>query len=297
MRFAWLLASLLACGFAPTPLRAHDSPEHVVEALTAEMASKGVTAELLYRRAVEYRTLSKFAEAEADLTAAVGRDENFLPAKFELANVLARQKQWDRALSLVEPLTHSGSLPLRAAALAARGNVRYAQRDWLAAVRDLDAALRLEPNVDWFLLRAEVHRERNDAAARIAGLREALAKTESPVVLRNLCDALIDVGGDSLAEAVQIVDKELAESRLRAAWLMRRARIRLLQKNRPAAEADLRDAIAELDLRLNVLRPDPSLQIDRLVARYVLETPTASPDELRPDDLMPAARRPTQIAP
>lgn len=256
------LALILLCGAARFAA-AHDGPEHVIEALDAEMARTGPTAELLYRRACEYRALRDYGRAEADLSASLKLDAEFTAAQFELARILVRRGDSARAFALVEPLAADADESLRAAALALRGELHYAQGDAERAVTDFTAALSARPEVEWFLLRAEAQHAAGDDEGRIAGLRDGLKQTASPVVLQALCDALIALGGPHLAEANSIVERELADGRYHSAWRLRRAQIRLAEGDRPGADADLRAALVELQSRLNPQRPDPMLVVER----------------------------------
>lgn len=251
----------------------------MIDALTAAITADGATAELHYRRACEYRSLRKYAEAEADLRAALRRDADFAAARFELARLLARDGRFAEAQSLVEPLTAAKDDALRAAALALRGELRGLQGATSAAVADFTAALTLRPDVGWYLARSHLQPRPEDAEIRIAGLREGCAATQSPVLRAALCDALIDAGAAApeefvfqafLSEASAIVADELASGRFHSSWLLRRARLHRLQGAAAAAMHDLHTAIAELTARLDVPRPDPSLFDERAKAYRLL---------------------------
>ena len=53
----WLVLGVLA----------HEGPEHEIEELSHRMALGGESADLLLERAIEYRTLGRWAEAATDL--------------------------------------------------------------------------------------------------------------------------------------------------------------------------------------------------------------------------------------
>ena len=76
----------LLCLLVPA-VSAHDSPEHVVELLTARMKKGGRTAELLWRRAAEHRALDQLAAAAADLRDAIALKPDFLAAQADLGRV------------------------------------------------------------------------------------------------------------------------------------------------------------------------------------------------------------------
>ena len=66
LRLCVTIALLAAC-----TLNAHDSPEHEIEALSKKIAASGAPAELLARRATEWRALGKYDEASQDLQKAL----------------------------------------------------------------------------------------------------------------------------------------------------------------------------------------------------------------------------------
>jgi hypothetical protein len=73
--------------FASFSVIAHDSPEHQIEALNKKIAANGVTAELLARRATEWRALGKYDEASQDLQKALVINSNSIPLILECASV------------------------------------------------------------------------------------------------------------------------------------------------------------------------------------------------------------------
>src|SRR5687768_16191932 len=68
-------------------LIAHDSPEHEIEALNKKIAARGATAEVLARRATEWRALGKYEAAAKDLERALLIKSNSIPLILELASV------------------------------------------------------------------------------------------------------------------------------------------------------------------------------------------------------------------
>ena len=86
------------------PLRAlpHDSPEHVIEMLTARMEMAGQSPNLLWRRATEHRVLGDLVAAASDLKRALKMDHRFLPALIDLSRVQLAQGQRRRALWTID---------------------------------------------------------------------------------------------------------------------------------------------------------------------------------------------------
>jgi tetratricopeptide (TPR) repeat protein len=272
-----VFAAVGLAGLATT--HAHDGPEHVIDAITAELTKSGPTAELHYRRACEYRALRKYAEAETDLRTALRLDADLVGARFELARLLLRDGRFDAARTLLDPLTTSPDVALRAAALALRGELQASQGARSTAVADFTTALSLHPDVGWYLRRSQLQTRPEEADVRIAGLREGYATTQSPVLRAAWCDALVDAGAAApeefrlqalLNDASSIVADELATNRFLSAWLVRRARVRRLQGDAAGVSQDLHAALAELTARLEVPRPDPSLLDERAEAYRLL---------------------------
>src|SRR5262245_19976023 len=102
----------------PRIVAGHDSPEHVVEMLTARMEAVGERADLLWRRATEYRALNNLGAAARDLSRAIKLQPDYLSALIDLSRVQLAQGHRrqalatvDRALKLVSD--ESGRAPLR----------------------------------------------------------------------------------------------------------------------------------------------------------------------------------------
>ncbi len=260
----------LLMAFMSVSARAHDGPEHVIEELTALMRLHGETADLLYRRAIEHRSLGSLDAAAADLEAAVRADANHFAAWCELASVRLHQHQPDKtlkALDAAEPLATSDAD--RARVLVCRGEVLATRKQFRAAADLLDRAVRLSPDVPVYLRRAELQTESGDHAARCAGLREGLERTGSGLIEAAWIDAMLDARrGDEVGDRIE---KKLATVRVRSSWLLRRARLRLQADDRGGAESDLRAALAEINERLDPMFPDGSLLLDRGLVCLLLD--------------------------
>ncbi len=258
------IALLLVVWCCATPVvRAHDGPEHVVEAIDAEIGRNGATAELLYRRACERRALRDYSAAKVDLLAALKLDEAYVPAQLELARVLARRGDSTRAFALVEELLQNDEEHLRATVLALRGELHAADGNTTQAIADLTAALAVRPEVEWYLQRADVQQVAGDQQNKLTGLRDGWQRTASPVLQQAYCDALIAGTPQHRAEAAAMIENELRSGRYHSAWLLRRARIHLAEQDRRAADVDLQTALNEVQSRLNPARPDPTLLAER----------------------------------
>lgn len=283
---ALILKSKLGLGFLATAIItlslshswAHDSPVHHVDSLTREMRVHGATAERLYRRAIEYRSLGKWSRYEGDLEEALRISPEYVPVRLELAKRRLSQGALAESRTLIMPLLASSDRQLRAVAFATRAEVDAAEQHWAQAVEALDVALAIRREVEWYLLRAKAQQQVYATDRLLAGLREGYAETESPLLLRALCDQLIEVrlddphvdGPRCHREAMQIIEDELATSRFRSGWLIRRAKLRLLQDDPAGVERDLQAAIAELQTRIGTHQPDPELVKELAEARSLV---------------------------
>ena len=314
-RTAQTFLALAVVASAAASLRAHEGPEHVIDELTAAMERTGPSAELLFCRALEYRALRNYERAEADLRRAIEfHDRIELVARTELARVLVKRGQDDEAAKLVDAMLarHGDPQPDYYCELVAlKGEIAFDRRQWQVAAEQFTAALETRPEVSWFILRsrAQSHLPKQ-TEQQIAGLRAGIAATQSPVLLRELCDTQIaaaearlsprplgrGAGGEGaaaavepvlvsnsseIAEAKKIIASELAASRFQSAWLIRRARVRRLTGDDAAARSDLQAALAELEPRIHPERPDVALVIDRGVCFALLDDVAAARRDLQ----------------
>jgi tetratricopeptide (TPR) repeat protein len=256
--------------FAATVL-AHEGPEHEIEELTERMKVNGETAELLTERAVEFRVLGKLAEATKDLERAAALDPTSLPTRRELARVLFLDGKADDALAEVaRGLKLDAEEPVDTASLRVlRAEILRSKNDNKKALEDCEAALHLhKQNPEWFLLRSDLQRRLKAHKERLAGLDEGIAATGAGVLEIERVEALIDAGQPDAA--LTVIARELAESRIKSSWLIRRARALLALGKKTAAEIDLKDALEEISGRLNPKTPDAPLLLDKALAHELL---------------------------
>ena len=267
----WLLLTVVgALCFSPAAAVAHESPEHVVEELTLLMERRGVSAELLYRRACEYRVLGKLNRAVDDLMAAVSLNPGYLPAQLELSRVQLALGRVDDARSTIETASRLASAAAQQAAVhMIRCDIASATGQHKEALEECEHACRLVPSqVEWLLRRSRIQAELGEHKSRIAALEAARAQNASAVLGIELVEAKLDAG--QADQVLAEIEAELADSRWQSSWLIRRARAWLLLDEKAKADADLDAAIAEINLRLNPRRPDVSLLADRGLAYALL---------------------------
>jgi len=262
-----LLLAILAAARA----QAHDSPEHVVEFLTARMKERGKTAELLWRRATEHRALNNLAAANTDLREAIALQPGYILAQADLARVEWQQGKVDRALeTLNRGMAATSDIAARVPLELVRAEVRRSRGDFAGALADMEQAIAAcpEPDPEWYLLRGQIQLRLGEPAAAATGLQQGFVLTGSAVLEADWIDALLDAG--QARTAVGRIEPQLAESRCQSSWLLRRARARLLLGETTSARGDLHAAITEINERLNADHPEPALLLDRGYAQALL---------------------------
>lgn len=274
-----LLAAALA-GWLVLGALAHEGPEHEIEELSRRMAQGGENADLLLERAIEYRTLGRWAEAETDLRRAARLDPDDPLLLRELAQVQLRRGRVDEAMSTLRQALRRPGLagPERAAFLMIRSEAHAARRSWREALADCDEALRCDPSlVPAYLERSGLQRRLGRARDRIAGLEEGWRRTGAGILGVERVEALLDDG--QWTKALGWIEAEIRSSRLPGTWRIRRARALKGLGRRAEAEEDLRASIAEIDRRMPADRPEVALLLDRALARELLgETESALAD-------------------
>jgi tetratricopeptide (TPR) repeat protein len=266
----FLVACLVIC-FAISAL-AHDSPEHKVEQISLELARSGKSPALLMERAFEHRALAELADAAADFASAYKLDPNLTIALKELALVQLAQNKTDAALSTIDTALAKNSSP---DFLMARAEIHTARKDYRAALRDCEAAFRESSNnLEWCLLRAQLQRRLGLFEQCLKDLETGFSQTGSAVLQEEIIDAQIDAGQHKVA--LQQIERELADTRWRSSWLIRRARARIGLGELTAGKRDLRAALKELDTRIVADAPEVSLVIDRGLAHALLNDRSAA---------------------
>ncbi|MBL9082382.1 MAG: hypothetical protein JNK76_11280 [Planctomycetales bacterium] len=289
-QFTMLVAAAAIVAGDVSSARAHESPEHVIEVLTAEMERTGPTAELLYRRAVEHRAMRDWPAAEADLRAATQLAPEDASIHIELARVLAKDR--DRAFEaalLIDGLQRKYSAAPKpdfyADLIALEGELNLEFGAWEEAALAFDRAIELRPEVAWCVQRSRALSHLPEKREeQLRGLRDVYTATQNPALLRELCDALLKADVSTAAEhreATALIEAELVANRFRSAWLIRRAKLHRIEGRTAAATADLREALAELEPRIHPTRPDVELVVQRGAALAMLDEVAKARADLR----------------
>lgn len=254
------------------PSWAHHDPAVTVEQLNAQIALTPQMPELYYQRGVELSAMGQLEKAGEDFAKALSLRADYLPATRSLAQVKFQLQQPEPALALLQeamqkaPAEHQFLIP---GCRHLEGEILLKLGKNEAALKAFDQALLgTYPEIDTWRLRAEAQRLLGKTDEMITDLKNAWTKS-SAIILRNeWLDALIEAG--RVDEALPVIEQELATSRFRSSWLIRRARANLAGKKPDAAKQDLEEAIAELSGRLTVTPPPFSLLCDRGLAYALL---------------------------
>ena len=260
------LAALFACAAV-----AHEGPEHEIDELTERMKKFGESAGLLTERAIEYRVLGKLPEATTDMERAAVLDPKSGAICRELGRVLFLAGKANDALPVIaRGLALKTEEPADLAALRMlRAEILRSQNEHKKALDDADAALRLHrQNPEWYLFRSDLHRQLKMNKERLAGLDEGIKETGAGILQIERVETLIEAGQFSVA--LPVIETELADSRIKSSWLIRRARVQLGLGKKAEAERDLRDALKEIGGRLNPKAPDASLLLSKALAHELL---------------------------
>jgi len=256
----------------------HESPQHEIDALTAQMAASGRTAELLRKRAIEWRALGNWNEASIDLQEAVSISPDSVPLLCELAQVEAAAGRpgpavmaLDQALALASQADRGALYMSRAEIFEQKGNYDRALAD---CSRAFSNAL---PAIDWYLTRGRLQARAGQWRECASGLQQGFEATGSIVLEIEWIEALIDAG--EFDRALQRIKPYAERGRWKSAWLIRRARAQISKGDIRQAQGDLEKARAELTLRLMSGRPEMSLLMERgLVEALLGNIPAAEAD-------------------
>lgn len=263
--------SLIFAGFLfPVTLLAHHSVEETIRELTQKI-TKSPTAELYFKRAIEYRALRKPSECAADLRAALRLSPHHHSSKMALARLLMATGKYDEARTFSEELKATAKTPVRKIeAHFLSAELAHARGDDKEALKIFDDIQKEFPDhdesIDLFHAYLLIRNERASEAAQL--LRESYKRTQGVVLRNSWIDASLMAG--KIEDVWPIIQKELAETRFKAAWLIRRARVAQLQGQADQMHKDLKQALLELDRRIKPERPDLTLVSDRGLARAML---------------------------
>jgi tetratricopeptide (TPR) repeat protein len=271
----------IVCCLLMAPLRAHHEAAVTISELTVQIASNPKITELYYQRGVEYYGIQDYTKARADFQNALQQRPDYLPAKRYLAEITAQEGHVEAALEQLQAAMEAATADHRFLLPTCHG----IQAQWLYQLHKLEPALLAvqdalqtpNPALETVRLHAQILRELGHHDEALACLKSAWEKSKAVILRNDWLDMLIAL--HRTTEALPIVEAELASTRLRSTWLIRRARLRLQLQQAAEAKADLTEAIAELTPRLATDPPPVTLLCDRALAYALLgRKPEAAAD-------------------
>lgn len=248
---------------------AHESPEHEIEALSLKIEKSGATAELLARRATEWRALGKYENAAKDLERALAINSNSVSVVLEYADVELGRGNARKAQALVRDGLARAADAEKPALHMMLAEVAERTGSYETALRECEIAMKDgEPRLEWHLTCARLMCLSAKHSEAVAALKAAYEKTPNVVLEVEWIEAMIDAGEHE--KALARIAKYAGRGRWRSAWLIRQARAELGLNRREAAHANLKMALTELDRRINADKPDATLLADRAMGRLLL---------------------------
>ena len=253
---------------AATALHCAADPGHEIriEDLNKQITENPALPDLYFQRSVNYREISRLADARADLEKCLTLQKGFLPADRELARLDEQEGHRREAIGRLEkaiaaaPPDAAFHLPGCYSVLADL-LLKSDRNDAALDAASKGISLTQDLTIDLYLLRAEAQRRLGKHDDRVRDLAGATERLKSFVLRIAWIEALVDAGRS--AEVLPEIQKEIETSRYRASWLIRRARVFLHDSKKPEAAADLEAALVEIESRIRPELPDLSLVCDR----------------------------------
>jgi tetratricopeptide (TPR) repeat protein len=271
MKFSAFITLAVAFAAASSIAFAHEAPEHEIEELTERIRKEGLVPDLLLQRAIEYNVIGDATNALKDLQVALAGDPGVALAHREYSRTLFALGRTNDAIAAADKaLLQIKEAPDRAALFVVRAEILQAKQQHKQALDDVERALRLHPgDVDWYLLRSQLHAALKMKNERVKGLEEGIRENGSGALHAEWIEALIESG--RLSTALEKIEAELKTSRVKSSWLIRRAKVRLASGKSAAAKQDLEAALAEINDRARAGTPDAFLLADRATANELLQ--------------------------
>ncbi|MEZ5324333.1 MAG: hypothetical protein R3F19_04645 [Verrucomicrobiales bacterium] len=273
------IAALL--GATEQVIYAHHGPGEMIAMFTQRMEADGATPVLLYKRAMEWRTLGELDKAIDDLHKSIELSPKFVDGIELLAEVYLAQGSLEKSqevartgLQVAQSAQESAAFQMvLARALEKSGKSAEALKTCNAAFDSFPRG-----NLDWYLIRGTLQQNLGHHAERVADFRRGYEETGSIVLRNSMVDAMIDAG--RAEEILPVIDQQVDACRLKSTWLLRRARAKISLGNQAQAVDDLNMAVAELEKRIHPIHPDVTLVVDRGLARALLGNEEGAREDL-----------------
>jgi len=273
-RFLIMLMLCLSC-------HAHESPSHTLE-LVNKHIEENSTPELLFQRAMAYKSLGKMELATADLTAAIKAQPNQLSWQLERCRIQLTTNRADIALhSANKALKLTKDNSQRAEIHILRAQAYQLSNRPKPSLQACQLAFKEVPDgkIEWFLLRAENQYLLGLHQQRLRGLTAGLKKFPASIIRPHWVDALIDAG--KVQTALTHIEKELLTLRWKAHWQIKQARAFIAINRKGDAEKILSAALHEINNRLSPTQPDILLLADKAQIAVLLDDTKSARETIR----------------
>jgi len=263
-----------------TLANAHESAEHTLEHLNAEL-KKERTAPHLYQRALAHRSLGQLKKAKADLLETIKIAPTNLAYHLELGSLELANRNSVGALNAATSAMPLAKTPEQKSQVhMLRAEAYHLSNQNKASLQACQLAFHEWPKgeIEWFLLQSENQRLLQQHTQRIADLATGMKLHPSAVLKNHWVDSLVDA--EKFESAIKAINKEITNRRWKSDWLVKRARALYGLKKNTAAETDLYAALEEIQQRLNPKRPDPLLLADQGTAHALLGNEAAAKSSL-----------------
>jgi len=228
---------------------AHPGSDHEIEEITQAIMLEPDRIDLWIERGRLYRVNGNLNEALNDFDHAnqldAGNKEIALGRAytlFALGRDVEAEVELDRVL---EQGLDRSMVP----ALVERGKIRARTGRPELAIEDFTTAANLQPSVEIFLARGQVHENLEDFKAAASDYREGLLRVGDNVLLKKARIRVATIQ-QHYKEALQLVDEELSQASVKTPWYLQRAEILALMGRVNEAQQTREQALAETNRAL-----------------------------------------------
>ncbi len=255
---------------------AHEDPADIIDALSHQLehAKQDQKAELYFKRANEYRALANEEKAKVDLITGLQISPKNGQAYISLGQL---EKGANAAEYFTKGLRYTqDSKKQKSQALQGLSRCAYQLKKYDQALTFCEQSIAFDPaNISLILYKSHILWRKGELKKRATYLAEESQKNPSIVIRNSWIDAVIDAGqkGGVGDEVIKIIQQEMQASRFKSSWQIRAALCepKINAKPNEVAKAYATAAIAEINQRLNLKRPDVTLLMDLARAYGIIQ--------------------------
>jgi tetratricopeptide (TPR) repeat protein len=223
---------------------AHPGLHHDIERVTTAMKTADDKAALLVERGYYLRLEGDLTASLRDLDEAIRLDPEANACYAQRGLTLTELERFKQAEADFDRFIGAGGLS--SPVLLARARIRASDGKVTAALADYDKAIEIDLDVDAVLERARFLELQGKLDRAAQGLRDAIPQLGGAVILS---DALIrvEMARKRFAEAILLIDQQLATAPVRTGLLLRRADVHEQAGRTKQAKEDREQALIEAD--------------------------------------------------